>query len=317
MKEDRVLITGGDGFIGSNLIRELLKNNYKISTTSRKPLEETSLKDLRGKIDFHKLDLTNSNHVNLLIENIKPTVIIHLASIIDKRKDQEGVNNSMKNLQMSKNIYNACLNLEDLKIIINFGSAEEYGNNKSPLTESQKEIPTSPYSLSKTQIRILSTYFHNAHSLPITTLKPFSIFGENQSPTMLIPYMITQCLNNNPIETTPGQQTKDFIYVKDLISAIELVIENPKKELFGETINICSGEEVKVKDVILKIKELTKTNSEIKFTKSYNKSEAMRFYGSNKKAKKLLNWEPKYEFNEALEQTINWYKENQHIWNKD
>lgn len=316
MKEDRILITGGDGFIGSNLIRQLIKTNLRISTTSRKPLEETSLKDLRGKIDFHRLDLTNKQHVNLLIKKINPTIIIHLASIIDKRKNQEAIDNSMENLQMAKNLCSSSLNLKNLKIIINFGTAEEYGTNKSPLKESQISIPSSPYSLSKIQINTLSDYFHKTHNLPITTLKPFSVFGENQAPTMLIPYMITECLKHNPIETTPGQQTKDYVYIKDLIHAIELIIKNPKKELFSETINICSGKETKIRNIILKIKELTNSQSDISFTKPYNKNEQMRFYGSNQKAKKLLNWQPKYNFNEALEQTVNWYKNNQDSWNK-
>jgi len=313
MKENRVLVTGGDGFIGSNLIRELLKNNNnnKISTTSKKSLDKTSLKDLRGKIDFHRLDLTNENHVKRLIKKINPSIIIHLASIINKNKGKESLNDSMKNIQISLNLYNASINLKNLKCIINFGTAEEYGNHKSPLIETLNSMPTSPYSLSKTQISNLSTYFHKTYNLPIITLKPFLIFGENQPASMLIPYLITECLKNNPIETTPGEQTKDFIYIKDLTRAIELIIENPKVELFGETINICSGKETKIKDTILKIKELTNSTSKISFTKPYRKDETMRFFGSNKKANDLLGWAPKYDFNESLETTVNWYKENQ------
>jgi len=314
MNVDNILVTGGDGFIGSNLIRELLKDNYKVSTTSRKPLEETSLRDLRGRIDFHKLDLTNENHVTKLIKKVNPNVIIHLASIINKKNDPSSLNDSMKNIQMSLNIYNSSLKLENLHIIINFGTAEEYSNNISPLTENQIGIAVSPYSLSKIQINKLSTYFHKIHNLPVVTLRPFLVYGENQSPTMIIPYIITQGLKNNQIKTTPGEQTRDFIYVKDLTSAIIRVIEIPKKELLGETINICSSKEITVREVIEKIKQLTNSNSKINFNIPYRKNEAMRFFGSNEKAKKLLKWEPSYPIEEGLKRTVNWYKNNMDSW---
>jgi nucleoside-diphosphate-sugar epimerase len=310
MKENKnILITGGTGFIGSNLIRKLIELDFNISVIGLDNLKNSKIADLNDKIIFYQSDLSNKYNLGEILKKSNPAIIIHLASLINLERDNLLVEKLMKNFEITLNIYNGALNLKDLKGIINLGSAEEYGGNIPPFRESQKETPTSPYSLSKTCINYLSSYFYRIHNLPIVTLRPFVVYGEYQTNHQLIPQIISKCLRNEPIETTLGNQTRDFIYVQDLVNAILKIIQNPHKALWGETINICSGEEVKIRDIILKIKQETNSNSEIKFGAiDYRNGESMNFFGSNEKAKLLLDWELEYSFEEGLKKTIIWNK---------
>jgi len=309
MKENKILITGGTGFIGSNLVRKLIESNFKVAVMSNDNIKDSKIKDLIGKIEFIRLDLLNEETTNKEIKNLNPSIIVHLAASINVSRDIFTLKSVMKNnIQITNNIYKSCFGLKELKCIISMGSSEEYGKNKPPFEESQREYPVSPYSLSKTYVSYLSQYLYRNCKLPIVILRPFLVYGEYQTNDQFIPYVIKQCINNKAIDMTNGDQTRDFIYVKDLVSAIMKTIENPDNCL-GEIINICSGKETKVKEAALLIKELTKSESKINLGKlPYRKGENMHFYGSNKKAKRLLGWEPEYLLKEGLKITIEWYK---------
>ena len=311
MKENKnILITGGAGFIGSNLIRALIELDFNISVIGLDNIKNSKISDLKDKINFFQSDLSSKYNLREILKKSNPSIIIHLASLINLKRDINLIETMMKNFETTLNLYNESSNLDELKCIISLGSAEEYGDNSSPFNEKQREAPSSPYSLSKTCVNYLSSYFYRIDNLPITTIRPFVVYGEYQTNNQLIPYIISKCLKNEEIITTTGEQTRDFIYIKDLIRAIIKIIENFDKKLFGETINICTGNEIKIKDAILFIKKETNSNSKINFgALPYRGGENMHFFGSNEKAKLLLNWNPKYSFEEGIKRTINWHKQ--------
>jgi len=309
--DKKVLVTGGTGFIGSSLVRKLLKMKFDVTIASISDIEQSPIKDLKNEISFYKMDLTNQEETKRLIKNVNPSIIIHLAAKIDLRRDPEIIESMMKdNFFITLNIYRASLSLDNIKCIITLGSAEEYGQNKAPFNEKQKEMPVSPYSLSKTCMTYLSSYFCNIHKIPIVVLRPSVVYGENQTSKQFIPYIITKCLKNEPIDMTKGEQTRDFIYVGDLSDAIIKISKNPTR-VIGKVMNICTGEKIRIRDAAFMIKKYTKSKTKMNIGAiKYREGENMHFYCSNKKANSLLNWSPKYPFKKGIKKTIEWYKQN-------
>lgn len=313
-KNETILITGGSGFIGYNLIKSIV-NKFNLSVIGLEDIKDTKIKEFEERIKYYKLNLEDKESVTEIIRKINPSFIIHLASFVNTKRDINLIEPMMKNFYMSLNVYLAALQTNNLRGIVNFGSAEEYGNNSVPFDEKFKEIPLSPYSLSKTCINYLSSYFYRNHNLPIVTLRPFVVYGDYQTNNQFIPYVIKQCLTNSPVDMTNGEQTRDFIYVMDVIDAIIKIINNPGEKIFGQTINLCAGTETSIKDVALLIRELIGSNSEINLGAiEYRENEKMRFFGKNNKARDLLNWVPKNDLRGGLKKAVDWYKNNEEKW---
>ena len=112
-----------------------------------------------------------------------------------------------------------------------------------------------------------------------------------------------------PVDMTEGKQGKDFIYIRDVLDAIALILENPQKVL-GELINLCTYKEITLRDIALTIKKKTGSLSKLNFgALKYRDGEKMHYYGSNLKAKKILGWFPKCSFENGLDRTIAWHKD--------
>lgn len=288
MRANDIVITGGSGFIGINLFHEF---NDNCTILDKNPLH------VDNSVQLDMLDLPS---LKKILKTLNPTIIIHLAGSLEETEAA-----FINNVKLTYNLYKAASNLRTLKYIITFGTSDEYGQNKPPFVETQKEMPSTFYSLSKTYITYLSTYFFQQQKLPIVVVRPFLVYGEYQK-KQFIPHVINQCLGNEPIVMTPGEQTRDLVYVKDIGMAVKKIIEKPG--LGGNIFNLCSGKETKLRDIAVLIKKITNSKSDINFNRAYRKAEIMRLYGSNEKAQKLIGWSPKYSFREGITKTIEWYK---------
>jgi len=308
MNKEKILVTGGTGFVGINLVRHLVELGQEVVVWGRAELETSSLKELKHKIKFVKINLLEEVAVKESLLKINPSFIVHLAVNNESKRDPQLIKSLIQdNCESALNIYNAARELKTLKGIIVMGSAAENEQNQTPFDEEQKEKPASPYGLSKLFQTKLSDYFFRMHSLPIIVLRPTQGYGPYQSKG-LISYIITKCLDNETIDTTFGEQPKDFVYIKDIVRAITLIMENPLPVL-GEKVNISTGRETKLKDLILLIKALTHSSSVINFgAMPYRDGEGMHFFASNKKAKNLLGWEPEYSLEQGLKETIERYR---------
>lgn len=302
-----ILVTGGRGFVGFHLTKELMRLGYPVISLSSGSKKNSMTKGLK----FFKLNLLDETKLKKTLKKINPTHIIHLASNSKPNRNPELISRMMKgNFTTTLNLYKASLNLKNLKCLITFGSAGECEQGIMPFEETQKETPASPYSLSKTCVTHLSSYFYRIHCLPIVMVRPCYIYGEYQTNEKFIASTIQKCLQNKTINMSKGEQIRDFIYIKDLTTAIIKIIEMRNlKKLIGEIINICTGERKKLKDIVLLIKKEAQSKSKIKFGAiQYRNAENMVFFGSNKKAKKLLNWSPQFTLQQGIKETIEWHK---------
>ncbi len=305
----KVIVTGGAGFIGSHLVERLVSLNAKVSVLIRNGSDTWRLNDVKDKVSVYEVDFLNSTDLKKTVDRINPEIVFHAMADIRVKRDPELLNHMIgNNFQTTINLIRV-LDKEKIKLFVNFGTCEEYGDGKVPFEETYKEIPVSPYSLSKTLGTYLSSYLAKIEGFPIITVRPFLTYGPKQINNQLIPFIIRSLIKKEKINLGKMEQTRDFIHVNDVVSAlIKIPFSNIEK---GEIINICSGKEAQIKSVVSKVCELTNTSFEeyIETTAPYRPGETMHFYGSNQKAKKLLNWEPKIDFEKGLKETVEWYRE--------
>jgi UDP-glucose 4-epimerase len=180
-------------------------------------------------------------------------------------------------------LFEASNNLSTLKLVLHVGSGEEYGNILAPMKETDREYPNSPYALSKQLTTNTAIMLNKNFSFPIAVVRPCNLYGKYQSSEKFFPYLINRLLQNQEIITTPGQQKRDFMYVRDFVMAIDSMF-NGYKEFIGEIFNVSSGYSESIQDIILECRRYIKSESVVKFGKiPYKQDEIMHFELDNTK----------------------------------
>ena len=317
LKDARIIVTGGLGFIGSHLCRKLCQVEAEVHAISRKP--ETKfwrIRDFTDKLYVHQLDLLDLAEVENLISNIKPDYVFHLAASTDVSRSMELMYDVYKNNVMGTINLVRALTPTKIKRLVNVGTCEEYGDGLAPFCEEQRECPVSPYSASLVAKTHLFEMLAKIFQLPAVNARIFLTYGPYQINNMLIPYLILKSLRGESVNLTPGGQTREFNYVGDVVCG--LIRCALAEEAVGETINIGNGIEFTIKDVAMLIVALNGVNINLNFgALSYRPGEVMHFYCANEKAASILAWKPQVSLEEGLKITIQWFKENWERLGKD
>lgn len=305
----KVLVTGASGFIGSHLVKRLLKENADVHIILRKSSDLNRLSEVENKIMINYGNITDYNFVRETINTLKPKKIFHLAGYLKRDTSLESLKINIKiNFFGTLNILKS-LQGENIERFIFISTSEGYIPGKPPFREEQKRSPISPYSASKICAENLCELFSNTYKIPVVILRPFQVYGSGQGRGMIIPDMILSLLNDIPIKITKGEQTRDFIHIDDVVES--LILAAVKKGAIGQTFNVCSGVEYKVKDLALKISNLV--GGKLKPTIGglpYRKNEIWRYFGDNTRIRKKLGWKPVVPIEEGLKRTVEWYRKN-------
>lgn len=305
-----ILVTGGTGFIGSHIVNKLIDKGCFVNIISSNPINLWRINNL-DRCNIVKTDITNLGRLERHIYDIRPEIIFHLDAYISTDRHISEIKPSYDlNFMGTRNLL-ISLNMIDYDLFINTGTCEEYGNSIPPFKETDKERPVSPYSLSKVASTYLCDMVNRIYNKPIITVRPFLTYGPKQTTKeMLIPQLIDSNIKNEVIEITTGEQTRDLIYVEDVADAYIELAKNANKVRNKGIFNIGSGEEIKVKDIVKTIMNKF-GNNKITKSKTYRKGEAMRFYSSIDKIKDTINWSPKWNFEDGINSTINWWLQNE------
>ena len=298
----KLLVIGGTGFLGSHVCREAIKKNYRVISVSTKKTKFNLIK----KVKYIKCDISKSTTIKRKL-NFEVDYIINFGGYVD---------HSDKNKTYQSH-FKGCKNLIDfyqkkkIKKFIQIGSSLEYGKTKSPHKEKTMTkkviLLKSIYAKSK----LLSTnYCMNAFKkffFPVIVLRPYLVYGPGQKIDRLIPFIISKSLTNKTFPCSSGVQLRNFLFVEDFVKAIFKTLT--KKNVNGEIINIGSNNNLKVKKVILMIKNYLNSGKPMFGKIKLRKDESIKYYPSIKKAKNLINWKPLIQFEKGLIQTIKYYKE--------
>ena len=314
----KYLITGGSGFIGSNLIRNLInQGDHELTLLTRNDSDLWRINDLLSEVHTVKSDLSNYEKLEEAVSKIDPDFVYHLGAYGGYPFQTNKQKIFQVNIINSVNLFQSLTKCNNLKLIVNFGSSSEYGTKSSPMHENDEANPNTTYGISKlTQTRFTKFYNEN-EKLPITTLRLFSIFGPFEEPGRLIYDIMTSIIKEKSIELASPFPRRDYVFVNDLIEAVEIVTKS--KNVVGEIFNIGSGVMHSVEDVVNNVLEITESKNKISWdTKQKRVFDDTTPWSSNTdKMKKQLKWEPKHTFHEGLQLTYKWYLNNQKIWDKE
>ena len=303
----RMLVTGAAGFMGSHLSRELVNRNAEVFLIDKPGISTARIKDILDKVSVHYVDVTDFDSLRNSIREIRPQKIFHLAACVDVTRDWNIVERMINvNIKGTLNLLRS-LDGVDYDCFVNTGTSEEYGDNPVPFRENQVPHPVSPYSASKVSTTMFCQMLHQTMSLPIVTVRPFLTYGPGQESQMLIPSLIKSLLKGKSFKMTKGEQTREFNYIDDIVEGFILAGTTP--EAIGEVINLGSGVECRIKDVVKIIASLMGSPVKLEIgALPYRPGETMHFYCSNEKAKKILGWGPDVPLEVGLKRTIDWYK---------
>ena len=302
---ERIFLIGGSGFIGKNFT-DLYESKYEIHIFDRYIDEEFF--SHYPSVKTVLMDLVDGAIPD---EYVSPDYIINLASIINTGDDISLFDQLISsNLKVLINLYKRFQNDRNLKLFIQFGSSEEYGNIKVPFEESMREEPTTPYALVKQLTVNTAIMLHRNFCFPSMAVRPGNLFGRFQNNNRFIPYIITQLSQNKPLDVSLCEQKRDFMYCNDFVKSIDSLICN-HESCVGEIVNVSSGESIKLKDIIDFSKNYIQSTSAINYgAKAYKKNEIMDLNCSVVKLTKLSKLEPNHEIYAGLKECINFYTDN-------
>ena len=314
----KIFVTGGGGFIGSHLVEKLLKQNYKV-----KVLVEYEMNNRWGWVDTFNKDYKNKLEVvigdirdfNLVLNATKDVdTIYHLAALISIPYSYKASESYIEtNVKGTLNLLNASI-LNKIRLFVHTSTSEVYGSAQYvPIDEKHPINAQSPYAASKASADQLAMSFYKSFGLPVTIIRPFNTFGPRQSLRAIIPTIINQSIKNNKIKLGNLDSLRDFTFVEDTVKGFILAMKY--KKCVGEVINLGTGYEFSIKETLKMILKISNKKGIIDIEKKRlrpKKSEVDRLLSNNKKAKKILNWKPKYVgkkgFEAAIKETYRWFQ---------
>ena len=314
----RLLVTGGLGFIGSNLIRYMLNkhNNIKIINLDKMGTGSNivNLKDIEGdeRYSFIKGDLLDFNLVSGLIRNVDAVINLAAETHVDRSIANPRIFLENNTIGVFNILEAARINNPELRII-QVSTDEVYSDILvGSYKEEDRLKPSSPYSASKAAADMFCLAYHRTYSLNIVVTRCTNNFGPYQFPEKLIPKTIIRAsLGMNVPIYGSGRNVRDWIYVLDHCEALDLILEGGEP---GEIYNVSSGNELDNLTLVKKIlKIMGKSEDLIEFVED-RPGHDVRYSLDSSKIRRELQWKPKYSLEDALKNTVEWYLTNESWW---
>jgi dTDP-glucose 4,6-dehydratase len=332
----RVLITGGAGFIGSNLVRHMLSKGHQVLNVDCLTYAGNlnSLKDVESSANyaFSRVDIRHSEALHKVVLDFAPDSVMHLAaeSHVDRSIDgprqfiETNVVGTFNLLQASLQYFRSKSNPTPSKFrFLHVSTDEVYGSLGATglFTEHSRYAPHSPYAATKAASDHLARAWHDTYGLPVIVSNCSNNYGPYQFPEKLIPVVIMKCLRDEKIPVYgKGQNIRDWLYVEDHCEALSLVLE---RGIPGETYNVGGNNEKRNIDLVHLICSILDDLKPRSDKKSYSEQITFvpdrpghdwRYAIDATKVSEQLGWNPKQENETGFRKTVNWYLENQAWW---
>jgi len=301
--KDKVIVTGGAGFIGSHLVDRLVSMDYDILVIDN--LLSGSEDNLNRSAEFLKKDIRDDD-LDSVLEKYSPSFIFHLAAQIDVRKSladpiwDEGIN-----IRGTLNLLEAAAKVKIKKIIFSSTGGAIYGETKYA-DENLLPKPLSPYGVAKLTCEHYLRVYSKWKNLPFTSLRYGNVYGPRQDPygeAGVVAIFCNQLIKGKKsILYGHGTMVRDYIYVSDVVEANILSMDRGD----GSIYNIGTGKPTTVNELFSVLKNISGKDSEAEMAES-REGEISQVYLNCEKAKSQLNWKPKVIFDEGLKTTFNWF----------
>lgn len=322
IKNKKVLVTGGAGFIGSNLIKSLLEQDNQVicldnlSTGKKENIEEFLLDK---QFTFIQEDIQNLSVCREAVKNVD--LVLHQAAMGSvPRSIKDPITTNQVNIDGFLNMLVATKDAK-IKRFVYAASSSTYGDNYSlPKEEDKIGKPLSPYAITKYVNELYADVFSKTYGMEIIGLRYFNVFGKKQDPegayAAVIPKFISQLLKKEaPTINGDGSFTRDFTYIDNVIQANNLAATVSKKEALNTVYNVAFGKNISLLDLVNVLKEfLSEFDADIKnITPIFGQvrvGDIPHSLASIEKAKKLLGYQPQFDLKKGLKLALDWYVKN-------
>lgn len=303
----KVLVTGGAGFIGSHVVDRLVQEGHEVVVVDN--LSTGKRRNLNRAVRFCKMDI-QSWRLERVFRNERPHIVMHLAAQMDVRKSVEDpVFDAQVNILGMLNVLQQAVRHGVRKVVFSSSGGAIYGEQEiAPASEFHVTRPLSPYGISKLCGEQYLSYYQRVSGLQVVNLRYANVYGPRQDPdgeAGVVAIFIQKLLNNEQaIIYGNGRQTRDFVYVEDVVEANLAVMS---QEIQG-TYNVGTGQETSINDLLRLL--ITHTNSTCKEVHGpARKGEQARSVIDSMKLRHELSWEPRTELSEGLKRTVEYFRE--------
>jgi dTDP-glucose 4,6-dehydratase len=316
----RVLVTGGAGFISSNFIRHLLEaTDHEVVTldalTYAGNLENLADLISHPRLSFVHGDIRDESLVRELVQGVDVIVNAAAESHVEKSISDGASEFVTTNIAGTQILLDA-IRTTPVERFILISSSEVYGTAEAaPMDEAHPLNPRSPYAATKAGADRLAYSYWTTYDLPIVIVRPFNNYGPRQHPEKVVPRFVTQALADEPLTVHgDGHASRDWLYVDDDAEAIEAVIAAPVESMAGEVINVATGIDISVAEIAHLVLDVMGKPDDLVCHMPERLGQVDRHIGSTEKAKRLLGWTARTPFEDGLERTVAWYRDNEAWW---
>ena len=316
----RILVTGGAGFISSNVVRHLLETTpYEVvsldALTYAGNLDNLEEVLSHERLSFVHGDIRDADLVRKVVAEVDVIVNAAAESHVEKSIEEGASEFVTTNVEGTQILLDA-MRATPVERFVLISSSEVYGTAESdPMDEGHPLNPRSPYAATKAGADRLAYSYFVTYDLPIVILRPFNNYGARQHPEKVLPQFITSALADRPLSIHgDGHASRDWLFVDDDAEAIEATIAADLDLVAGEVINVATGVDISVDEIADLVLDALGKPASLKVNVSERMGQVDRHIGSTEKAKRLLGWEARTSFAEGLERTVAWYRENEPWW---
>ena len=301
------LVTGGDGFIGANLVRALRARGASVHVLRRGTAPGSRLRALGNDVISHQTDITDAARVAAVVADVRPHAVFHLAAYGTASDHTDPTRMLRTNVEGTLNLL---LALQPLlpATFVNTGTSAEYRASRRPLQESSALGPGTTYGVTKASADILCAAAAASSPHQIVTLRLFHVYGPLDDPRRLVPTAMRALLTGEPIHLVRGVSRRDFIYIDDVVDAyLRAAIRRPG--VSGHAFNVGSGRQYSLAEALRLLGRLA--DHQLKILRGgfparpWDQRDWAAAIG---KAHRLLGWKPAYSLREGLFRTLAWYR---------
>ena len=302
----RLIVTGGSGFVGANLVRRLLADSHDVHLLLRSEYASWRLEGVLERVRLHVVDLADYEKLNQTVSQIAPEWVFHLAAY-GAYPDQTQVPTMVRtNVLGTVNLVEASIRA-GAEVVINTGSSSEYGFRDGPPTESEPAEPNSAYAMTKLCATQLCRELALRRGALVVTLRPYSVYGPFEEPSRLIPTLVVQGLEGRLPPLADPRTCRDFVFVEDVVEAYVRTAAQAQPNQ-SAIFNVGSGVQSSIAEVVEMVRVILDITEEPQWGKYPDRTwDTQTWVSDSTRIRREVGWNPRFGLKEGLLAMVAWF----------